>query len=117
MINNNRYLWALTMLGVNVGARAIVGDIGTMHPTLFDGTVAKAVVLFCMFFMASRDVAVALVMVAVFFVAVFGVLNPQFKYSLVPTAYAVERYPGGREPVAARLRAYSARQAMFTRSG
>lgn len=111
-LNNNKYLWALTMLGINVGGRAIVVDIGTMHPTLFDTTAAKAVVAFCLFFMASRDVAVAAVMCVLFFVVVFGLANPGFRFNLLPSWYR------GDEGFSARgLDEYRARRQHHERSG
>lgn len=84
-INNNRYLWGISMLGVNVGARTIIGDLNTLHPTLFDSTLAKTMVAFCMFFMASRDVLVSSTMCLIFMVLTHGLLNPGFKFTLLPS--------------------------------
>ena len=82
--NNNRYLWGLSMLGVNVGARAIVGDIAAMHPTLAEATGFKALAVFGMFFMATRDVVVAAVLACCFFVAVFGLFDRRFRFHVLP---------------------------------
>jgi len=95
VFNNNRYMWALSMLGVNIGGRAIVGDIGAMHPALFDGLPGKVAAVFCMFFMASRDVAVAAVMTLVFFVVVFGLFNPSYTFNILPTSYGPAHRQGG----------------------
>lgn len=84
-INNNRYLWGISMLGVNVGGRAIIGDLNSLHPTLFDTTVAKSVVAFCMFFMASRDALVSTTMSVIFMILTQGLLNPGFQFSLLPS--------------------------------
>lgn len=106
-INGNRFLWGLSMLGVNVGGRAIVGDITAMHPELPDATAFKAAVVFGMFFMATRDVVVAAVMACGFFVAVFGLFDARFGFNVLPRsdgerAATIERFEAARRRLAPR---------------
>ena len=100
-INNNRFLWGLSMLGINIGGRAIVGDITAMHPDLPEATAFKAAVVFGMFFMATRDVVVATVMACGFFVAVFGLFDGRFRFNVLPRsegqrAETLERFESAR---------------------
>lgn len=74
ILNGNKVLWAVTMLIFNVGSRFVLADISEgLGERLLTTAVFKRLVVFSMFFVATRDFALSIVL-AVAFVLVFNVL-------------------------------------------
>jgi len=73
ILNGNKILWAVTMLIFNVGSRFVLADISEGREHLLTSAVFKRLVVFSMFFVATRDVALSVVL-TVAFILVFNVL-------------------------------------------
>jgi hypothetical protein len=84
LLNNNKYLWGTCMLFLNMGSRFIAADLGTFHEKVLSQNIVKKFILFCLFFVATRDVAAALVLTIGFSVIIYGVFNDKSKYTLIP---------------------------------
>lgn len=72
-MNNNKIVWAITMLVFNVGSRFVLADISDGNEHVLNTVVFKQLVVFCMFFVATRDIALSVVL-TVGFVVCFNVL-------------------------------------------
>jgi hypothetical protein len=83
-LNNNRLFWGLTMIVVNMGSRYIIGDLTKVHEAILSNDYFKVIILFCMFFMGSRDVLVAICLTFGFIIIVQTWLNEKSKYNLLP---------------------------------
>jgi hypothetical protein len=72
------------MLIMNMGSRFVIMDIGKAHEALLTSPVVKKVVVFCMFFVATRDIMVAAILSFAFSVVVNGLLHEKSRFSLIP---------------------------------
>jgi hypothetical protein len=90
-INGNKYLWGISLLLLNVGSRHIVMDLGKFNENILANSIVKKFVLFCMFFVATRDVLVSLVLTLCFSVIVYGLLNENSRYTLVPHDQSIKQ--------------------------
>lgn len=84
LLNNNKYLWGISLLFLNLGSRHIIGDLNKFHEKILAHEIVKKIVIFSMFFVATRDIPVSIVLTIAFSVIVFGLLDDKSKYSLVP---------------------------------
>lgn len=84
LVNNNRYFWGVTLLLLNLGSRHIVADIGQFIDNVLKHELTKKIILFSLFFVATRDVITSFIMTIIFTIIVYGVFNEKSKYSLVP---------------------------------
>lgn len=84
LLNNNKYLWGISLLFLNLGSRHIIGDLGKFHESILAHDLVKKFVLFSMFFVATRDIPVSILLTIAFSVIVHGLLNEKSRYSLVP---------------------------------
>ena len=84
LINNNKYLWGCSMLFLNIGSRYLVADIGKFNEKLLSQDLAKKFILFCLFFMATRDFLTSIILTIASSILIYGLLNEQSRYSLVP---------------------------------
>lgn len=83
-VNGSRFFWGMSMIMVNMGSRYIIGDLTKFHEVILTNEYVKIVILFCMFFMGSRDIVVALCLTFAFTIVIQTWLNEKSKYNLLP---------------------------------
>ena len=69
-INENKYIIGLTMITLNIGARFIIDELDDDLRKLISNTVVRRVVIFCSFFMATRDLFTATVLTIIFVILI-----------------------------------------------
>ena len=60
-INENKYIIGLTMIMLNIGARFIIDELDDDLRKIISNTIVRRVVIFCSFFMATKDLFTAVV--------------------------------------------------------
>lgn len=95
-LNENKYFAGVALIALNLGSRYLAADLGKFHETVLSNDLVKRFVLFSLFFVATRDVIIALTLTLVFSILVYGFLHERSRFSLVPDAARVsermERY-------------------------
>ena len=69
-INENKYIIGLTMIMLNIGARFIIDELDDGLRKLISNTVVRRVVIFCSFFMATKDLFTAVVLTVIFVILI-----------------------------------------------
>ena len=69
-INENKYIIGLTMIMLNIGARFIIDELDDDLRKLISNTVVRRVVIFCSFFMATKDLFTATVLTVIFVILI-----------------------------------------------
>lgn len=80
-LNANKIVWGVTMLVVNLGSRHIISDLGQMQEQILRSAWFKPIIVFSIFFMATRDVWTAMILTAAFLIIFMGLLHEKSKYS------------------------------------
>jgi uncharacterized membrane protein (DUF485 family) len=83
-INTSPYFSGIALLMLNLGSRYIIGDLGEFHQKVLTTEIVKKFVIFCMFFIGTRDIVTSLILTAMFCILIYGIFNEKSKYSLVP---------------------------------
>ena len=65
-INDNKYIIGITMIMLNIGARFIIDELDDDLRKIISNTIVRRVVIFCSFFMATRDLFTATVLTIIF---------------------------------------------------
>ena len=65
-INENKYIIGLTMIMLNIGARFIIDELDDDLRKIISNTIVRRVVIFCSFFMATKDLFTAVVLTIIF---------------------------------------------------
>lgn len=86
-LNNNKIVWGLTMLLLNLGSRFIVADLGKFHESLLTNEFVKKIILFSMFFVATRDIITAFLLTILYMFVIDGLLHEKRKFCIVPNKY------------------------------
>ena len=69
-INENKYIIGLTMIMLNIGARFIIDELDDDLRKLISNTIVRRVVIFCSFFMATKDLFTAVVLTIIFVILI-----------------------------------------------
>jgi hypothetical protein len=83
IINTNKFVAGLAMIAMNYGSRFVTSDVTKFQEQVLQSEIAKKFVLFCIFFVATRDVMVASMLTFAFYVVVNGMLNEHKKYNIL----------------------------------
>ena len=79
--------WGITMLLLNLGSRFIVADLGKFHETILANEYFKKLILFSMFFVATRDILAAFVLTILYIIVIDGLLHEKRKFCIIPKKY------------------------------
>ena len=69
-INENKYIIGLTMIMLNIGARFIIDELDDDLRKIISNTIVRRVVIFCSFFMATKDLFTAVVLTISFVILI-----------------------------------------------
>jgi hypothetical protein len=90
-INGSPYFAGVSLLLLNIGSRYIMNDIGEFLQKILAHDLFKKIILFAMFFVATRDFLTSLTLTGIFIVIIYGFFNEKSKYSLVPSSSKIKK--------------------------
>jgi hypothetical protein len=85
LFNNNRFFLGVTSMVFNIGMRSLYDDLGTVHRHILGTRLFKLLVVYCMFFIAARDVKTALLLTLVYGLFI-GFLHEKSSICILPKA-------------------------------
>lgn len=97
-INTNKFIIGIAMILFNIGSKYLVIDISKNQEQFFKHVLIRRITLFCIFFVATRDLVTSFILTAAFVILVFGLFNDESKYSVLKsktfydTKYTKEEY-------------------------
>ena len=83
---NNKFFFGIVMLLFNFGSKYIVSDFSKSHEAFLKSTIIRRVTLFCMFFVATKDLKVSILLTAAFVVIGLGLFNEKSSISVLPAS-------------------------------
>lgn len=84
LANNNKIFWGLTMLLMNFGSRYLIGDLGKAHEKILTNQLVKRLIVFSLFFVATRDIITAFLLTMLYIFIIDGLLHEKSKFCIVP---------------------------------
>jgi hypothetical protein len=82
LIATNKVFVGIAILIMNIGSRFVIMDVGKMHEKLLSNAVFKKVVVFCMFFVATRDIMTSMILTFAFIILLDGIMNKNSRFHL-----------------------------------
>lgn len=83
-LNKNSLFYAITMLLLNLGSRYIDIELTEEHKKLLSSPIVRRITIFCIVFMATRDIIISLIITCLFIILIFNLFNKNSKYCLLP---------------------------------
>lgn len=87
LLNNSKWLAGAAMLLVNLGSRYIQADLGKTHELIFSNPYFKKIIIFALFFMATRDMITAFLLTLIYIFIIDGVLHNDRKFCIIPKKF------------------------------
>ena len=91
-VNSSKITIGIAMIMFNLGSKYIIMDISKNQEQFFKNIIIRRLTLFCIFFVATRDVFISLVLTAVFIVLAFGLFNQDSKYCILSNSFYDNTY-------------------------
>jgi hypothetical protein len=91
-VNSSKITIGIAMIMFNLGSKYIIMDISKNQEQFFKNIIIRRLTLFCIFFVATRDVFISLVLTAVFVVLAFGLFNHDSKYCILSNSFYDNTY-------------------------
>lgn len=82
-LNSSKVLIGVAMIIFNIGSKFLVIDMSKSQQQFFKNIIIRRVTLFCIFFVATRDILISLILTAVFVVLAFNIFHEDSKYSVL----------------------------------
>ena len=82
-LNNSKYFSGIVMLLMNLGSKYISMELTDFHEKILSNLIIRRLIIFTVFFVATRDIIVSFVLTAVFIVLVSGLFNENSKYCIM----------------------------------
>ena len=83
-LNQNKVLWGVSMLLLNLGSRYVIADLGKSHDYILSSHIVKKIVVLAMFFVATRDLLTSFLLTISYILIVDGILHDKRPYNLLP---------------------------------
>lgn len=82
-LNQSKLLLGVSVVLMNLGSRYVVSDITKIQEKLLSTKAMKVVIIFCMFFITTRDIHMSVLLTIGFIIMISGLMNENSKYNLV----------------------------------
>lgn len=82
--NSNKIFLGCSMLFMNFGSKYLIGDLGKSHEKLLSNQIVKKLIVFSLFFVATRDVITAFLLTILYIFIIDGILHEKSKFCIVP---------------------------------
>jgi hypothetical protein len=96
--SSNAYVSALVMILLNVGTSYLMQDLMPIAHRIFSVVWVRRLVFFAIFFTATRDLKVSVLLMVVFTLLVDIFLNEDSEYCLIPYEHRLPRTPLAPQP-------------------
>lgn len=83
LLNNNKILWGVSMIMLNMGSKYVLGDLGKVHDRIMQNEFFKKIVLLSMFFVATRDVITSFLLTVLYTILVDGIFHESRNFTIV----------------------------------
>jgi hypothetical protein len=82
--NSSKLLIGISMIIFNIGSKFLVIDMSKTQEQFFKNVLMRRITLFCIFFVATRDIFISLILTASFVILAYGLFNESSKFYILP---------------------------------
>ena len=86
-LNTSKILIGVAMILFNIGSKYIIIDISKSQEQFFKNTIIRRITLFCIFFVATRDIKTSLLLTAIFVILVQGLFHEESKFAIIKPSF------------------------------
>jgi hypothetical protein len=83
ILNNSKYFAGIMMVFLNLGAKHISGEVGEIIDDFFSNYFVRRFIIFCIFWIATRDIIISIVLTVIFIILTFFLFNPKSSFNIL----------------------------------
>lgn len=87
-IGSNKFLLGISMLMLNLGSKYLTIEISKTQEQFFKHSIVRKLTLFSIFFIATRDLIVSIILSSIFILFTQGIFNENSKYSIIKHSFS-----------------------------
>ena len=85
--NNNKYIYGVLMLLMNIGSRYVDFNLQNTHKKFLNSKLIQRILIFTIAFIATKDFITSLILTACFVILIFNLFNSQSNYCILPNSF------------------------------
>ena len=82
-LNGSKYFSGILMILMNLGSKYVGLELSEFQDEFLSKKLIRRIIVFCIFFIATRDIIISVVLTAIFIIFIGGIFNDNSKFSLV----------------------------------
>lgn len=90
-LNENKYFIGIMMIIVNIGSRFIISELSDEQKKLINNKLLRRFFIFGVFFMATRDIFVSLLLTLMFIFLISELFNENSDFSLIEKENTIKK--------------------------
>jgi hypothetical protein len=83
-LNNNNYFIGIMMILLNIGSKYFMQEFGTTVDYVLNIKIIRRLLIFTVFFVATRDIKTSLILTAVFIIITLELFNEKSNLCIIP---------------------------------
>lgn len=89
-------MFAVSMITMNMGSRHLFAEISPLQERVFTRPLGKLLITFCIFFVYTKDIMLAIILSAFFTLTIRGIMNERRKFNLITQDHAYDTYQANK---------------------
>jgi len=86
-INQSKYFAGIIMILMNMGSKYISLELSDRHESILGHPMVRRIMLFTVFFTATRDIWISLILTACFIILITGVFHDNSRFCMIPKKF------------------------------
>ena len=82
-LNSSKIFIGIAMIVFNIGSKYLVIDVSKNQEQFFKNSIIRRITIFCIFFVATKDIITSLILTAVFVVLAQGLFHNNSKFYIL----------------------------------
>lgn len=82
-LNQSKLFAGMSMILLNLGSRYLIEELSETQEDLMSNKIFRRIILFCVIFIATKDISISLLLTGTFIIFVSGLFNEDSKYCIL----------------------------------
>lgn len=91
-LGSNKIFIGISMLVVNMGSRFVFQDLTKLHAKIMSHGVFKVICMACIFFTATRDIMLSIILSFIFSMIIYGLLDENRQFNLWHSSMKIDTF-------------------------
>jgi hypothetical protein len=87
ILNSSKIFIGIAMIVFNIGSKYLVIDVSKNQEQFFKNSIIRRITIFCIFFVATKDVLISLSLTAVFVILAQGLFHNNSKFYVLKKSF------------------------------